>query len=598
MLLGLGWSVLAQTPPVTPNVGLYLPAHGSYGWDTYYNSNWSLVDGLLSGLSSSTLKYVPPYTGAVSRTLNSKLSEQVSVKDFGATGNGTTNDTAAINAAFTASHNVFVPNGTYLITCDMPTDESGSSGGVAPQSNSMITFDGGATLKCAANTTGWMVALRLKNVSNVRVYGGILDGNRAGVTASGSTQWGMGLGSWGSSNVYVEGTIAQNAWGDGFYIGAGSSSITLNSVTGTNSRRNNLTVISVNGLLVLNPTFSGANGAAPQAGIDLEPFSSYTINNVTILNPQISGNAGDGIDMSGPTGNIQVIGGSVSSNTGAGILPNGNAGKTLGAVTISGVYIANNGGTGIYAINMNDGLLTLQDNFLIGNGSQGGPNGTGIENITVWKVAGPKIFQNTSRLGANTLKPDIGLQLLTNTAAQVYQNDLTGSGTNVDYYDTGTGTIVCLNRLSTGTQSCQSVTAASQTASAPNNAPITASVSGSGASYIYSVLPAGGDGSFTIGQSDPSASAYLLLRGGQLKSGDAGSAASGIQLLRGKASPGYQTMATFNDTATFNIPVNAASGFSVNSTAGLSVVKNVKGSDGNNCTQTFTGGILTASTCP
>lgn len=62
-------------------------------------------------------------TGAVSRTVFGKLSDVVSVKDFGATGNGTTDDTAAIQAALNSGAlNVFFPAGTYYFThLVMPT---------------------------------------------------------------------------------------------------------------------------------------------------------------------------------------------------------------------------------------------------------------------------------------------------------------------------------------------------------------------------------------------------------------------------------------------------------------------------------------------
>jgi hypothetical protein len=66
-------------------------------------------------------------TGAVNRAINLKLAEIVSVKDFGAVGDGTTDDTAAIQAAInsfcvTSSANntgggtVFFPAGKYRIT--------------------------------------------------------------------------------------------------------------------------------------------------------------------------------------------------------------------------------------------------------------------------------------------------------------------------------------------------------------------------------------------------------------------------------------------------------------------------------------------------
>ena len=57
-----------------------------------------LVD-LATSAGSSALGWIQSGTGAVLRTLTSKLRETVSVKDFGAVGDGTTNDTAAIQAA-------------------------------------------------------------------------------------------------------------------------------------------------------------------------------------------------------------------------------------------------------------------------------------------------------------------------------------------------------------------------------------------------------------------------------------------------------------------------------------------------------------------
>jgi len=55
-------------------------------------------------------------TGAINRPINEKFSDFVSVKDFGAVGDGVTDDTVAIQAALVASSNVVVPVGTYLIS--------------------------------------------------------------------------------------------------------------------------------------------------------------------------------------------------------------------------------------------------------------------------------------------------------------------------------------------------------------------------------------------------------------------------------------------------------------------------------------------------
>jgi hypothetical protein len=63
------------------------------------------------------VSYTPPFTNSVATNVGDKLSEYVSVKDFGAVGNGTTDDTTAIQAAIDSNAGiVFFPEGTYKIT--------------------------------------------------------------------------------------------------------------------------------------------------------------------------------------------------------------------------------------------------------------------------------------------------------------------------------------------------------------------------------------------------------------------------------------------------------------------------------------------------
>ena len=70
-------------------------------------------------LPASDITYQPAGTGAVPTTVQSKLRETVSVLDFGAVGNGATNDTTAIQNCLTASagKQVIFPSGlTYKVT--------------------------------------------------------------------------------------------------------------------------------------------------------------------------------------------------------------------------------------------------------------------------------------------------------------------------------------------------------------------------------------------------------------------------------------------------------------------------------------------------
>jgi hypothetical protein len=69
-----------------------------------------------AGIVASKLAFTQSGTGAVTRNVDSKLKDVVSVKDFGAVGNGVADDTAAIQAAIDANNGkvLLFPSGTYL----------------------------------------------------------------------------------------------------------------------------------------------------------------------------------------------------------------------------------------------------------------------------------------------------------------------------------------------------------------------------------------------------------------------------------------------------------------------------------------------------
>jgi hypothetical protein len=72
--------------------------------------------GIINSGSATAITYTLSEPGAVQQTVQEKLEQYVSVKDFGAVGDGSNDDTAAIQAALDAASAIYFPAGTYKVT--------------------------------------------------------------------------------------------------------------------------------------------------------------------------------------------------------------------------------------------------------------------------------------------------------------------------------------------------------------------------------------------------------------------------------------------------------------------------------------------------
>jgi hypothetical protein len=285
-------------------------------------SNIALGDALIGFKQTYALGVMP---GAVGKTLNDKMQDLVSVKDFGATGNGTTDDTAAIQAAInlacTYGGNVYLPAGTYKISAALTF--SMNSGMTDPVKRPSMSGDG------MAATTIYQTA----NANGIEVVG--YDANPAGYCLfQDFTLYGYQLNKLGFAlkdiafvtidNVYLAG------WATGLY-----------------------------GANVLSSTFNDMVMRFNTGGFYFEPNAAFGFvsepNAITMSNCTVGNNYAYGGKVIG-AGTFNYTGGSIEANGFGTDLSSGKWGLALVDVggniaqqaacgfNISGVYFEGNGG--------------------------------------------------------------------------------------------------------------------------------------------------------------------------------------------------------------------------------------------------------------
>ena len=134
----------------------------------------------LGSTTANLITYTPAGTGAVDTTVQAKLRETVSVKDFGAVGDGVTDDTAALQAAFNAADGkkLMFSAGTFLVS-------RGSSAYVleAPTDIEIEGIESKTTIKLSAAASDCHMIGRATTSTFFSMKGMILDGNKSVVSA-------------------------------------------------------------------------------------------------------------------------------------------------------------------------------------------------------------------------------------------------------------------------------------------------------------------------------------------------------------------------------------------------------------------------------
>jgi len=245
------------------------------------------------GITAGSIKTTTTYSSSSSSSSSSSTptgntsapAGSYNVTSYGATGNGSTDDTSAIQKAVNAAAaagggTVYVPAGTYIIS---PSTQ------VVMKSNTKLNLASGATLKAKSSSGSFTTVILINNVSNVSVTGGKIVGDRTS-GATGSENKGITV--LGSNNVTISGVAVSNFRGDGIYVGAGWSggqnycgNMVINNFTIDNCSRQGITVISAKNLTIKDGVITNISGTSPQNGIDLEPnYSTESLYNVLIEN--------------------------------------------------------------------------------------------------------------------------------------------------------------------------------------------------------------------------------------------------------------------------------------------------------------------------
>jgi hypothetical protein len=413
----------------------------------------------------------------------------VSVRAYGAVGNGVTLDQAAINAAITANPGraIHLTKGSLgAAIYQIDANYAGGQGIRLNQPGTQLVLDPGVTIRVNPNRLDRYAAITV-TAADCSVTGGAIVGDVGSHTGT-TGEWGHGLDIQdGAHRFRVQGTYISKCWGDGIIIcdtqssfnnGTKPADVSIIDVVSDSNRRQGMSIVSALRPRVLGGSFMNTSGTAPEAGIDVEPNpgSQQDVIDFSVVGAVMQGNAGRGFTVhaqgrkatgtvngvrsigngcegfsSESTAEIEFVGCTAVANTGYGFtvqaattgrnvftgctaeknLKLGFVIRTWGEAI--GCHARNNGWAGFYL----SGTGTATACTATGNNTADPYYGQfAIEGGTAVRVVGC-----VSSVGTNAAKPATGFEVMAgSTGSRIVSCDTIGTFTRGAFVDAGTGT--------------------------------------------------------------------------------------------------------------------------------------------------------------
>ena len=178
--------------------------------------------------------------------------------------------------------------GNYMI---MPNKSENGKKGIILYSNITLDFNG-STIKAETNNASNYSMITISDVENVNLINGIMvgDKNTHEYDENSTHEWGMGITIKSAKNIVIKNLHISDMTGDGIYVSKNtqninSTNIQISNCNIYNCRRQGITIISADGVIIKENEIHDINGTNPQAAIDLESnLEEERIENIEICN--------------------------------------------------------------------------------------------------------------------------------------------------------------------------------------------------------------------------------------------------------------------------------------------------------------------------